>query len=352
MHKLIVDAMIGDNKYHVYVVLYEWLLARADGTYKSDVLAELATITSLSRDKVYRKLMVLQNLGLIWKMPTYNVWLIHRTPPADVVPIMSALAKNEAWIEKDHVYTADGEVDFSKQVEARTIQARKIVSARAIKAVGNNPKEVMAAMQGIYTIELLTDPRLDESTPHSTITNTSLVLPHAEEFLSRIDDPNSTILTNSTAETTATNTKRLDKVTTNSIDTHRTDIPLTQPLIEQLPLIETPTIIDEWFKHWQTACKRPTSRLTPRRKAVMKKALAAGITREQGIQAIDYVASNPFFSGANDRGGDYTDIMTIFRNPERVEQYSRQLGLTRPITQQVATQQLRPNQPAKPGRKF
>jgi hypothetical protein len=349
MHKLVVDALVGESKYHIYVVLYEWLLSRTDSTPQVDAVTDLAAATALSRGQVQSKLALLSHLGLVYKMPGYNTWLVHTTVPADVAPVLSALQRSEAWITKDKIFTANGQINLTSNLETRTTHARKYLSARAIKLGNNDPKLVATTIQGIYSIELLDNSTtLDENSVQSIATYIPALVHsksrHYAEGTNRID----------TTICTDTN-KELSTKTNSTLCEEQVSIHSTKDSVgtdDQIPLVPTPSIIEQWFTHWQVALNRQNSRLLPKRRSLLKAALAAGITLEQGIQAIDYVASNPFFSGANDRGGDYTDITTIFRTPERVEQYARQLNLSRPLSSHVVNQKLTSTQPPKKGHKF
>jgi hypothetical protein len=83
-------------------------------------------------------------------------------------------------------------------------------------------------------------------------------------------------------------------------------------------------VIHDLLVYWQTRCDKQALQFTSNRRKAIYRVLAAGVSVPMCRDAIDWAATSPFHQGQNDRGKDYRDVLTIFRTPERVEQYAEQ----------------------------
>jgi len=75
------------------------------------------------------------------------------------------------------------------------------------------------------------------------------------------------------------------------------------------------------FGHWRQVMEHPDAKLTPERQKRIEQRLREGYSVEALFEAIDGCAASPFHRGDNDRHTVYDDLMLIFRNGSKVEQF-------------------------------
>jgi len=88
--------------------------------------------------------------------------------------------------------------------------------------------------------------------------------------------------------------------------------------------------IHQVFAYWQSATKRPSTKLTPARRAKIRARLADGFSVEDLCSVVDYASESEFHQGRNDRGNRYDWLESILRSTERVEQHLEKRGESRP----------------------
>ncbi len=75
------------------------------------------------------------------------------------------------------------------------------------------------------------------------------------------------------------------------------------------------------FEHWQTVMKHPNTKLDPKRKVCIGKALDWGYSVEQLCQAITGCSLTPYNQGQNDRGQRYDGLCLILRDSDQIDRF-------------------------------
>jgi hypothetical protein len=75
------------------------------------------------------------------------------------------------------------------------------------------------------------------------------------------------------------------------------------------------------FKHWQTVMKHPNTKLDPKRKVCIGKALDWGYSVDELCEAITGCSITPHNQGQNDRGQRYDGLCLILRDSDQIDRF-------------------------------
>lgn len=78
--------------------------------------------------------------------------------------------------------------------------------------------------------------------------------------------------------------------------------------------------VDKLFEAWKELFNIPRAKLTPVRRAVLRKRLTQ-FSFEELLSALNAAAKDPFWRGRNKWNQRLDDLVTLFRNPDRVRRF-------------------------------
>lgn len=115
----------------------------------------------------------------------------------------------------------------------------------------------------------------------------------------------------------------------------RTNKPITNNQEPVLKPLSVKADVSEVFEHWKLVMvKSSQAKLNNKRKACIEARIKEGYTVEQIKQAIDGCSRSPHHMGQNDTGTRYDDLTLICRSGDKVEQFSSNIGVQKPVVNQ------------------